>query len=355
MNREIYCAGMRQIGAGTDEIRIRAAQIRALFEQQKRPVRIRRVRYILLAGAAAAMVAVFGTVSAGALNGWDYSDLFNTHYAEINRTPTENSYDFSGMGLDLGDSLRGKDYTVTVQSVIADTKTLYLLYDVIPDQNLRKSGAVIRDCRLQVESPYAQVISYPSALYKLPSGVYRGVVTMETSDSSDLCSETLRVSVGGIEIIGGAEETVTAGADSGITRALEIPLEGLAVQNDFCVPCSLIFPQDPKQHEFTNLMVTPMSLTISRTEPCVGFASDPTDSEGVPADPAEWDAAAIYDDGTEIPLEGFTRCISSRASDVSDTATSGGISVRITLTFLSPLRTDGLKAIRFGAQTVPLQ
>lgn len=300
------------------------------------------------------MVAVFGTVSAGALNGWDYSDLFNKHYAVINHNPTENSYDFSGMGLDLGDSLRGKDYTVTVQSVIADSKTLYLLYDVKPDEELRKSGAVIRDCRLQVESPYAQVISYPSALYKLPSGVYRGVVTMETSDSSILCSESLRVSVEGVEITGSSDDTLAAGGGSGIDRALEIPLDGLEVQKDFCVPCSLTFPQDPKQHEFTTLTVTPMSLTISRTEPCVGYASDPTESEGVPADPAEWDAAAIYEDGTEIPLKGFTRCISSRASDASKATASGEVSVRITLTFLSPLQTDGLKAIRFGTQIVPL-
>ena len=83
----------------------------------------------LFAGlAAAAAVMIGGTVTAGALNSWNYSGLIN-RYFRIQNSVSESyeDFDFAGMGLDFNDVMDADGYTMLFQSVVADVNAVHVL------------------------------------------------------------------------------------------------------------------------------------------------------------------------------------------------------------------------------------
>lgn len=79
--------------------------------------------------AAAAAIMICGTVTAGALCNWQYSELLNRYFRRQNVSEAYEDFDFEHMGLDINDTIETDDCTVTMQSVIADANTLCLMYN----------------------------------------------------------------------------------------------------------------------------------------------------------------------------------------------------------------------------------
>lgn len=79
--------------------------------------------------AAAAAIMICGTVTAGALCNWQYSELLNRYFRRQNVSEAYEDFDFEHMGLDINGTIERDDCTVTMQSVIADANTLCLMYN----------------------------------------------------------------------------------------------------------------------------------------------------------------------------------------------------------------------------------
>ena len=89
-----------------------------------------RKKFSWMAGmAAAAAIMICGTVTAGALCNWQYSELLNRYFRRQNVSEAYEDFDFEHMGLDINDTIERDDCTVTMQSVIADANTLCVMYN----------------------------------------------------------------------------------------------------------------------------------------------------------------------------------------------------------------------------------
>ena len=120
--------------------------------------------------AAAAAVLFCGTVTAGAVSDWDYAALFRKYFSE--KTGTEIDYDFSGMGIDIGESYRGEGYTLTVEAVLADQTAVYILYDIALDESVQaqiRRITYFENIMQQAESGAPELLRQLSDYYTSPA------------------------------------------------------------------------------------------------------------------------------------------------------------------------------------------
>ena len=97
--------------------------------KKRRPV-MRRIGIAL----AAAAVAVGGmTVAVGAANGWDYQSIYTKYFSKKTEQLVE--YDFTKIGQVLDVSGTFDFGTVTLESMLSTPYTMYLSWNVVPDES----------------------------------------------------------------------------------------------------------------------------------------------------------------------------------------------------------------------------
>lgn len=128
MNRTTYQKAMQQISASEEEIRMKAKQIQAQYNTNKKIRRTAGRRKLFAGLAAAAVVMIGGTITVGALNDWNYSSLMNRYFKEWFRT--ESDYSFEGQGMDINDTFGTEDYQITVESVVFNSDSYYLFSEL---------------------------------------------------------------------------------------------------------------------------------------------------------------------------------------------------------------------------------
>ena len=127
---ERYLAGMMQ--------RSHLRQFSAAKEEShmKKQMHCSTKRGMLTGLAAAAAVLICGTVTVGAITNWHYTDIFNRMFSE--RTGTENTFDLTGLGKDLGVVFTGDHFTLTLTSLLADDYTVLTEYELEVDETYSK-------------------------------------------------------------------------------------------------------------------------------------------------------------------------------------------------------------------------
>ena len=83
MNRTTYQKAMQQISASEEEIRMKAKQIQAQYNTNKKIRRSAGRRKLFAGLAAAAAIMIGGTITVGALNDWNYSSLMNRYFKRV--------------------------------------------------------------------------------------------------------------------------------------------------------------------------------------------------------------------------------------------------------------------------------
>ena len=311
--------------------------------------------------AAAAAVLFCGTVTAGAVSDWDYAALFRKYFSE--KTGTEIDYDFSGMGIDIGESYRGEGYTLTVEAVLADQTAVYLLYDIALDESVQ---AQIAD---------SEIISFHGGLggglsdtggtgHHEPlnedeNGVWHGVFTAEIDYGTDLTAKSLDYYPGLVIIARENAETIIL-PQIGDGHALgSVPLADITVQKGIRRDCSVILPDDINQVEYTSLYLTPMQLKLTRTDQLSSYQLNQSDSKVFPViltqdsrtvDEIVSDSCAlIFADGSEQPVQGSFQCSSGSTRNEYGTydVESGAMMI-----FRTPVDLAEVTAVRIGETVI---
>lgn len=364
MKKTAYQNAMRKIAADEAEIRTKAHQIQAQYNAQHPARRTNRGFRIGLAAAAA--VILCGTVTAGAVSDWDYAALFRKYFSD--KTGTEISYDFSGMGLDIGQQYEGEGYTLTVQGVIADQNAVYTLYEIALDESVREqtadyaevvvigglSACVIKEDTAGSFSP----VDTSDELVQDENGIWHGVRVSLTDPGTDLSDKALEYTSTQVSVINrnadGTEADYMMLPEIGEGYPIgTVSLADITVQKGIERECSVILPEDRNKIEFTELCLTPMQLSLRKTGRSYDAysAKNPlilgTDDR---IEEAEAVYAVIYADGTELPLEGNRNnsSVSSRNDGGYDSVT------RSSLIFNIPVDLTDVTAVRIGETVIPV-
>lgn len=359
MKQTAYQKAMQQISADEAEIRSKARQIQAQYNAQHPARRTKRGFRIGLAAAAA--VILCGTVTAGAVSDWDYAALFRKYFSD--RTGTEINYDFSGMGLGIGESYQGEGYTLTVEGVIADTNAVYLLYDIALDESVQAQLADSE--KVSIHGGLGGGLSdtggtgHHEPLNEDENGVWHGVFTAEIDYGTDLTTKSLDY-YPGLVIIGRDNADSIILPQIGDGHALgEVSLADITVQKGIQRDCSVILPDDINQVEYSSLYLTPMQLKLTRTDQLSYYQLNQSDSKVLPVirtqdsrtvDEIVSDSCfLIYADGSEQPVQGSLQCSSGSTRNESGTydVESGAMMI-----FRAPIDLAEVTAVRIGETVI---
>ena len=359
MKQTAYQKAMQQISADEAEIRSKARQIQAQYNAQHPARRTKRGFRIGLAAAAA--VILCGTVTAGAVSDWDYAALFRKYFSD--RTGTEINYDFSGMGLGIGESYQGEGYTLTVEGVIADTNAVYLLYDIALDESVQAQLADSE--KVSIHGGLGGGLSdtggtgHHEPLNEDENGVWHGVFTAEIDYGTDLTTKSLDY-YPGLVIIGRDNADSIILPQIGDGHALgEVSLADITVQKGIQRDCSVILPDDINQVEYSSLYLTPMQLKLTRTDQLSYYQLNQSDSKVLPVirtqdsrtvDEIVSDSCfLIYADGSEQPVQGSLQCSSGSTRNESGTydVESGAMMI-----FRAPIDLAEGTAVRIGETVI---
>ena len=183
-----------------------------------------------------------GTVTVGAFNSWSYSVLINRYFKTTNSSHKE--FDFSGMGLDLDDTIEEPGATVTVQSVVAEKNVLYVFYSFRLSHEYEAQLPKRKDIYAQY-FPEVSLISEDgqtelfgsagavSAAERNPDGSFDGVMTAGIKDGSGLDGKILEfrsrgsICAGTKEYVFGVSETGGVTIECSDSASRRYSLEGI--------------------------------------------------------------------------------------------------------------------------------
>ena len=364
MKKTAYQNAMRKIAADETEIRSMAHRIQAQYEAQH-PAR-RTNRGFRLGLAAAAAVILCGTVTAGAVSDWDYAALFRKYFSD--KTGTEISYDFSGMGLGIGKSYQGEGYTLTVEGVIADTNAVYLLYNIALDESVQAqlAGSEIIGFQGGLGGGLSDTggTGYHEPLNEDENGVWHGVYTAEIDYGTDLTTKSLEY-YPGLVIIGrdNADSIILPQIGDGHDLGT-VSLADITVQKGIERDCNVTLPADRNQVEYTSLTLTPMQLRLRHTDQRTAYQLQYPDSDRsnlswfvTTEDLRTVDEVAsdcctlIFADGSEQPVQGSLHNSSSAERNESGTYDTAD---DLVLIFRAPIDLAEVTAVRIGETVIPV-
>lgn len=304
-----------------------------------------------------------GTVTAGAVSNWDYAALFRKYFSD--KTGTEISYDFSGMGLDIGQQYDGEGYTLTVQGVIADQNAVYTLYEIALDESVQAQLADSE--KVSIHGGLGGGLSdtggtgHHEPLNEDENGVWHGVYTAEIDYGTDLTTKSLEY-YPGLVIIGRDNADSIILPQIGDGHALgEVSLADITVQKGIRRDCSVILPDDINQVEYSSLYLTPMQLKLTRTDQLSYYQLNQSDSKVLPVirtqdsrtvDEIVSDSCfLIYADGSEQPVQGSLHNSSSAERNESGTYDTAD---DLVLIFRAPIDLAEVTAVRIGETVIPV-
>ena len=307
--------------------------------------------------AAAAAVLLCGTVTAGAVSDWDYVALFRKYFSE--KAGTEIDYDFSGMGIDIGESYQGEGYTLTVEAVLADQTAVYTLYNIALDESVQ---AQLTDSeKVSIQGGLGGGLSdiggtgHHEPLTPDENGAWHGVYTAEIDYGTDLTAKSLDYYPGLVIITRENAETIILPQIGDGHSLGSVPLADITVQKGIERDCSVILPDDINQVEYTSLYLTPMQLKLTRTDQFFNDQLDQTNRSLLPiiltqdvrtVDEIVSDSCSlIFADGSEQPVQGSFQCSSGSTWNEYGTydVESGAMMI-----FRTPVNLAEVTAVRIG-------
>lgn len=357
---------------------MKAKQIQAQFDAQNRnELRHRSAKRGWMTGlAAAAAVLVFGTVTVGAVNNWDYSAVFNRYFSE--KSGTETAFDFSGMGLDIGDTVEGDGFLLTVQSAVADTNNLYVAYDVALSDAVNAEIAQSEEVSLypylslqiftsDADAPYPVLNQGGADLEAVrdEDGIWHGVavIGMEHGTALDGCQLRIENSEPALDddtaiMIQYAKpdfdekDWIRLSAPEKIDLCYD--LTGITVQQGMVRDFGQTLPNDANENVFDSVTVTPFMLKFESTGHGYGYPAAPQWGMvwGDDREPVEF--TAVYADGTERVLTLYGKGAGGGTSSQSSRNPEGGYDWELTADyyFTTPFTLDGLTEIRFNGRVI---
>ena len=371
MNKTTYRTAMQQISAEKEEILMKAKQMQAQYDAQNKGT-IRQQpsrRGMLTALAAAAALMICGTVTVGAVNDWNYAAVFSKYFSE--KSGEQVLYDFSGMGMDIGEVIPGEGFTLTIQSVAADTAAVYVAYDVELSDEIRAEiepygdvqisgcvhGGVVKEGETGTYTPHSRGMSgVPDA-----DGVYHFLTVMEMDAGTDLRDKQIEIETGVQQLVISYNfneehydpEPMILSVPN---RRLTYDLADIAVQKGITVPYGGTLPNDANENHFEEMTVTPFMLRFRHDE-TVGKSDGAPQWGFTPGnDEAEVIYTAVYADGTErqIPYDLYN---SGGCASLACANGNGGYDafIEVSRYFSAPLDLSGLTAIRINDIEIPVQ
>lgn len=362
---------------------MKAKQMEAQFDaQNKNKIRRHSARRGMLTGlAAAAAVLICGTVTVGAANNWDYAAVFSKYFETKSGEPVY--YDFTGMGLDIGQEIVRDDYTVTVNSVLADTGAVYVAYDIkLSDEinaqladntEISAYGGILCSITKEGEDGTYSPEMQTSSAGCDENGIYHAMTVLKMDAGTSLADKQLEITPNMMTIDyvtnpeDGTGNHICLNKNEEFTDERYVyDLSGITVQEGVSIPYGKQIPNDSNENIYDTLYLTPFMMRFESQGEISSYESAPkygmTFTDPDPAlyhnDPRfkEVDVTytAVYADGTEIPLkltDGSAGSMSSRNEK------TGGYHwvLNVTHFFAAPLDFDGLTAIRMNDIVIPVQ
>lgn len=335
-----YQKMMGQITMNEDALRERAVQMQEVSAHRTiRQHRTGKHRLLRLTAAAAA-VLTFGTVTVGAANNWDYKELFARYFSAKSEQPVE--YDFTGMGLDLGDVIEGDGFTLTLDALLADTEAVYLAYHFTLDSKVGAGesldfpiSAVITDA--DSGTAYSDESGSPAAELG-DDGAYHNILTTKLHPGTVLSDKQIQISSMGI-----------TSADNPETVQRTYALSGITVQEGYR------WDYDSTDEDtFDTVMLTPFRLQFEATGTTQSVGS-PYLLHRLPFEEPET-LTAVYADGTETAVRLLKDQVGS-GSGTGQRGEDGTVTYRITkdYCFAAPVSMDNITAIRISGQEIPVR
>ena len=399
---------------------MKAQQIQAQFEEQS-PKKIRKhgrnTRRLLAGLAAAAAVMIGGTVTVGALNGWDYSSLFNRWFRS--QDSTYEDFDFTGMGTDINEEIALDGFSMTIQSVVAEANAVHLIYNCRLDPEyeaqLPQNGeAIYAICMPDIDVRDGEGNSYSAdtetgiPLTQNADGSFDGMQTMGLRGCQDFSDKTLVISngfwmtAGTMDYLSAPPDTEprTDGVQTPIPEQLQeytYSLEGITVRKGVTNDSGVTLSDNGISAPFDSVSVSPLRISfrkadvpiepVTSSEPGVmvgaglyGFQSQFFDENGqeitdncmpsdVPEDVPEYaysdpapemyqnicihSLTLIYSDGTE--QDAVLYCAEGYGK--TKLGSSGHydlMDIEMSADFRKPVSTDHLTAIRVNGTEIPM-
>ena len=355
---------------------MKAKQIRAQYDAQNGiTVKKHKSRRIALTGlAAAAVLLVGGAVTVGAVNDWNYGAVFNRYFTEKSGEPV--SFDYTGMGLNIGKEITGDGFTLTVQSVMADSSNVYIAYDIALSREI--SETVCPDDSTTVSLLLDPAIMDGDTMLnrggsEFPAvrgddGIWHGITVIEKDAGTDLNGKqlVLRHIAEQENNKEDADKLIFIGYDynnpDGTCKKMQLSapdfdlhfdLSGITVQQGKTLPYGGTLPNDANSNIFDTVTVTPFMLRFESSGTIGVMDSAPKWGMVFDNDAIAVSYTAVYADGTELALRrirnGMNHSMTVRRPD----GRYDWDLVR-TYCFDTPFSLDGLTAIRINDTVIPI-
>lgn len=345
---------------------MKAENIKALYHAQKRTERIhhKTARRICTGFAAAAVTLAFCAVTVGAFNDWNYPAVFNRYFSFKSGEPVD--FDFSGMGMDIGQTFQGDGFTLTIQSLVADATAVYVTYDIdLSDENdailapydyIVLSGGLMGEIEKPGETgTYSPMIHDMNAV-RDENNIYHAMLVMHMDYGTSLADKQVTFHPNDVSAYYNYDEE---GRGTMLTlpaagEPLVYSLSDVQVQEGYTVPYGGILPNDANENLFETMDVTPFMLKFTHYENTSAYESAPKWGITPKMYAVDVTYTALYADGSEVPIhivphEGITGNHSSRLDDGSYAC-----QVEWCRYFSVPLSMDGLTAIRINDTVIPV-
>ena len=355
---------------------MKAKQMQAQFDAQnterKPAIRRHSAQRRMFAGiAAAAVLLVGGAVTVGAANDWNYATVFSKYFSD--QSGEHVNYDFTGMGLDIGEVIEGDRFTMTIQSVVADTNAVYVVYDIAlsdeinemlaPYEEVYVNGFLFGSVFSENDDGTLEYYGHSGRSllgYRTEDNSWRCMTIEQMDDSVNLQDKKLMLGlnsdIGAVEFAY-FEPDADEGRGSPWTRlsgpktTLIYDLADITVQQGLSVPYGSTLPNDVNENIFDTMTVTPFMVrfeskgTVGRGESAPSWGSMPEASEAY--QPVVY--TAVYADRTEVLK------VTVGGDETECTHTTGEFSISHTMFFNAPLDLNGLLAIRVNDIEIPVQ
>jgi hypothetical protein len=306
----------------------------------------------------------FGTVTVGAFNNWNYPAVFNYYFSVKSGEPV--SFDFSGMGMDIGQTFQCEDYSLKIQSLVADANAVYVSYDIDLSDELDAAIAPYDDAiicggvtahieQADTGENCCHIIHGMNAI-RSEDGIYHTMVVVHIDYDMDLSDKQIVLS--GEPLSVGYNYTEGRSSDTrslaGIGEKLTYDFSDIQLREGISVPYGGTLPNDGNENIFEVMDVTPFMLKFT-TNTVVGAYEHRPEWRPVFGEAAmDVTYTAIYADGTETPIHLISReGITGESAGLRD---DGKYDCQLEwLRYFSvPLSMDGLTAIRINDTVIPV-
>lgn len=387
---------------------MKAKQIQAQSERTQRIKKHTGKSRLSAVIAAAAAVMICGTVTAGALCNWQYSELLNRYFRTQNVSDTYEDFDFEHMGLDINETIQKDGYTVTLQSVVADANSICVMYNyrLSPEYEaqLPQTGETIYAAyapSITVKNADGDHFDSGNGFYKNvernADGSFDGMLSFSMDNCQDYSDKILECDFANSVRAGTKEYMENVDSEVGGIRTPfatlrdthEYSLAGITLAPGITRDGGVTLTDGEKSTEYDSVTISPLRITFRdydipitpavSDEPGVtigagnygyGFLYDETYSESaaepdesmVPHSPVPYEyeytflrsLSLIYSDGREQEVEldvglgsGSTKLSGSGQYDLMD--------VESFASFHRPVSLQGLTAIRVNGVEVPMK